>query len=113
MGGIEKANWAALKSRAVAGKDRSILELLDAPDRAESFSISAMEMLFDYSKTSLTPEDRAFLIGLYEAAGVAKRRDAMFSGAPINETEGRAVLHTALRNPGVPVLVDGRMWRRT
>ena len=52
----------------------------------------------DYSKTAMDDTGRALLLSMVEDAGVAARRDAMFSGAIINETEGRAVLHTALRN---------------
>ena len=65
-------------------------------------------MLLDYSKTLITKEVRAALIALAETRGVAARRDAMFAGQAINETEGRAVLHTALRNlDGAPVMVEG------
>jgi glucose-6-phosphate isomerase len=65
-------------------------------------------MLFDYSKSNIDEAGRDLLLALAEGAGVAARREAMFTGARINETEGRAVLHTALRNPGVPVFVDGQ-----
>ena len=65
-------------------------------------------MLFDYSKTNIDSETRDLLIALATEAGVAERREAMFSGAKINETEGRAVLHTALRNLDDRVEVDGK-----
>ena len=66
-------------------------------------------MLLDYSKTSLTPAVLSLLLGLAEGANLAAKRDAMFAGTPINATEHRAVLHTALRNPGnTPILVDGQ-----
>lgn len=107
MGGLT-AQWAALRSCHEATRDRSILSLFDTPDRAASFSAQTGDMLFDYSKTNIDARTRAALIALAEAAGVAAKREAMFTGAPINETEGRAVLHTALRNlDGDPVLVDG------
>jgi hypothetical protein len=64
-------------------------------------------MLFDYSKTQLDAEAMKLLLALAEAADVPARREAMFTGARINETEGRAVLHTALRAPGGSVTVDG------
>jgi glucose-6-phosphate isomerase len=64
-------------------------------------------MLFDYSKTQIDAEIRAALTALCETAGVAGRRRAMFEGDLINETEGRAVLHTALRDPGGEDLVTG------
>jgi glucose-6-phosphate isomerase len=87
--------------------DWSILSLFDAPGRAAAFSAEAEGMLFDYSKTQLDAEAMKLLLALAEAADVPARREAMFSGARINETEGRAVLHTALRAPGGSVTVDG------
>ncbi|MFW8634654.1 glucose-6-phosphate isomerase [Cribrihabitans pelagius] len=84
------------------------------PQRAQGFSLRADGMLFDYSKTAITADVRAALIGLCETRAVAARRDAMFSGALINETEQRAVLHTALRDPdGPPLEVEGRDVRPT
>ena len=57
----------------------------------------------------MTESDRDLLVGLFVAAGVPDRREAMFSGQAINETEGRAVLHTALRSLDAgSVEVDGR-----
>ncbi|MEM6729778.1 MAG: glucose-6-phosphate isomerase, partial [Pseudomonadota bacterium] len=94
----------ALKSQADAVATRPILDLF-AQDRSEKFSISAGGLLFDYSKTNIDAETRDMLLEL--AAPVPAARDAMFSGAKINETEGRAVLHTALRSLGEPVDVDG------
>ncbi len=99
--------WDALASHFASVKDRKILTLFD-DQRARDFSVRADGMLFDYSKTNIDATSRALLIKLVENAGLATRRDAMFSGAKINETEGRAVLHTALRNlDGGLVLVDG------
>lgn len=102
------AQWDALRARLEETEGRSILSLFETPDRAAQFSAQTGDMLFDYSKTNIDDATRAALIGLVEAAGVAEKREAMFSGAPINDTEGRAVLHTALRNlDSGPVLVDG------
>ena len=85
----------------------SILSLFD-DHRAKDYSISALGMHFDYSKTTIDTEVRAALIDVLETAKVAQKRDAMFAGEKINDTEGRAVLHTALRNlSGTPVYVDG------
>ena len=87
----------------------TILDLMKDPNRAEAFSVRADGLLFDYSKTSMDGPARDQLIAIAEAQRVESRRDAMFSGAKINETEGRAVLHTALRNlSGGPVEVDGK-----
>ena len=84
----------------------SILDLMQDPARAEAFSVHADGLLFDYSKTTMDGPAREDLIALAQAQGLDARRDAMFSGAKINETEGRAVLHTALRNlSGGPVEV--------
>jgi glucose-6-phosphate isomerase len=99
--------WAALTDHHARVADRAILSLFDDA-RAAAFSARSGDMLFDYSKTNIDAEGRALLLKLAEAAGVAAKRDAMFAGAKINETEGRAVLHTALRNMGTPVMVDGR-----
>lgn len=90
--------WQQLKDRERATADRRITELFDAPDRAAEFSVRTQHMLFDYAKTNIDAETRAILLELVEQADVAARRDAMFNGDAINETEGRAVLHTALRN---------------
>ena len=99
--------WDDLAAHRAATQDRAILSLFDDPDRATGFSVRAGDMLLDYSKTNIDVTARALLIALAEQAGVAERRAAMFTGAKINETEGRAALHTALRNPGGPVFVDG------
>ncbi|MCU0801226.1 MAG: glucose-6-phosphate isomerase [Rhodobacteraceae bacterium] len=101
------SKWNALKDHQAAVKDRSILSLFDGA-RAASFSARHGEMLFDYAKTNIDSTARGLLIDLATASEVAAKRDAMFAGAKINETEGRAVLHTALRNLSGSVIVDGR-----
>ncbi|MFN3508601.1 MAG: glucose-6-phosphate isomerase [Allorhizobium sp.] len=79
------------------------------PQRFSRFSASLDDLLMDYSKCAVNDEVLELLEQLLVTAGVAEKRDEMFSGAPINFTEGRAVLHTALRNrSNRPVLVDGR-----
>jgi glucose-6-phosphate isomerase len=66
-------------------------------------------MLFDYSRHLVTEEVLEQLLALAREAGVEALRTAMFEGRAINTTEGRAVLHTALRNrSNRPVLVDGQ-----
>ncbi|SHE30448.1 glucose-6-phosphate isomerase [Litoreibacter ascidiaceicola] len=90
-------NWTDLKTRA---EQRATLADLfgENPSRAQEYSVQHGDMLFDYSKTQIGVEDRALLLSMAANADVAARREAMFSGMKINETEGRAVLHTALRN---------------
>lgn len=79
------------------------------PQRFSRFSASLDDLLMDYSKCAVNDEVLNQLEQLITVAGVAEKRDEMFSGAPINFTEGRAVLHTALRNrSNRPVMVDGR-----
>ncbi|SHE42752.1 glucose-6-phosphate isomerase [Ruegeria intermedia] len=99
-----------LRTFAAQAADTRILDLFaQDPDRAQTFSASTGDLLFDYSKTLIDADIRAALIDLCDQAGLAERRDAMFRGDKINETEGRAVLHTALRNlDGGPVEVDGQ-----
>jgi glucose-6-phosphate isomerase len=100
--------WDALDRAADSARGRSIADLLQDPTRAAAFSVRSDGLLLDYSKTTLDAGARAALLDLAEGAGLAERRTAMFAGAPINETEGRAVLHTALRNlSGGPVMQQG------
>lgn len=76
--------------------------------RFETFSASLDDLILDYSKCRVTRETMVLLTELAKAAGVLSRRDAMFAGEPINVTEGRAVLHVALRNSSRPMLCDGQ-----
>ena len=99
--------WDDLRFHHAAHADRPILSLFEGTDRARHFSIRADGLLFDYSRTAIDAHARDLLIRLAEAQGVAGRREAMFAGARINETEGRAVLHTALRNLQGSVILDG------
>jgi len=102
------SEWHALAAHHEAVKDRAILDLFAAGDRAAEFSARCGEMLFDWSKTNIDAEGKRLLLALAEASGVAAKRQAMFTGDKINDTEGRAVLHTALRNPDGTVIVDGK-----
>ncbi|QFT81083.1 Glucose-6-phosphate isomerase [Roseovarius sp. THAF27] len=96
--------WAELRTEAGA----SINELMKAPDRAACFQVSADGMLFDYAKTSMTEDARDGLLTLAQTRGVETRRKDMFGGAAINRTEGRAVLHVALRaGKDTVIKVDG------
>jgi glucose-6-phosphate isomerase len=69
----------------------------DDPGRFAKFSTGFDDFLLDYSKNLIDDEVMARLLALAEAAGIEKRRDAMFAGQPINVTENRPVLHVALR----------------
>ena len=79
------------------------------PGRFEKFSLRLNDILFDYSKNRITAKTIDLLIDLVRQAGLAEMIEAMFSGEKINNTEGRAVLHVALRNRlGRPILVGGK-----
>lgn len=81
------------------------------PARAERLSFTLADLHVDLSKNLVTDEILASLVALAEQTGVAERYAAMLSGAHINTTEDRAVLHTALRRPAgaTPALVvDGQ-----
>ncbi len=81
----------------------------DDPGRAARMSLEAEGVFVDYSKNLVTDETLKLLIELAEARGLPAKIEAMFQGEKINSTEGRAVLHTALRAPrGAVVEVDGQ-----
>ncbi|NHB77402.1 glucose-6-phosphate isomerase [Rhodobacter calidifons] len=102
------SKWSDLQRLHEVKKGRHILDLFDE-SRAGEFSVTADGMLFDYSKTNIDGETRAALLRLAEVSGVAEKRAAMFSGAKINDTEGRAVLHVALRaGEEARIEVDGK-----
>jgi len=77
-------------------------------DRFAKFSTQFEEILVDYSKNRITTETLGLLLQLARETGVSEAIESVFSGERINETEGRAVLHVALRNrSNAPILVDG------
>ncbi len=79
------------------------------PDRFADFSLRFNDILVDFSKNRITRETLALLFQLAEDVDLKGAIDSLFGGEPINQTEARAVLHTALRNrANTPVLVDGR-----
>ncbi len=90
-------------------KGRRLRDLFaEDPERFTRFSLQLDDLLLDYSKNLVLPETMEQLLALARAADVEGGREAMFDGERINSTEGRAVLHTALRNRSErPVLVDG------
>jgi glucose-6-phosphate isomerase len=78
------------------------------PDRFKKFSITLGDILFDYSKNIINEKTLKLLLQLAEDCNVKQAIAEQFAGAPINETENRAVLHTALRSfDPTPILVDG------
>lgn len=75
----------------------SMRQLLSRRDRFPEFSARAGDLFLDYSKNKIDRDAFAALIALAGASGVAEKRSAMLAGASINTTEGRAVMHVALR----------------
>lgn len=102
--------WLALQAHYEATRDTHLRELFASDaGRAERFHAEALGIYLDYSKNRLTSETLAKLTALAESAGLKSKIEAMFAGEKINTTEGRAVLHTALRAPkGASIVVDGK-----
>ncbi|MGP3981468.1 glucose-6-phosphate isomerase [Streptomyces sp. KR80] len=101
--------WAALARHREQLGEVSLRELFAAdPERAGRYCLQVGDLYLDYSKHLVTDETLRLLRDLAAASGVAGLRDAMFRGEKINNTEDRAVLHTALRAPREAVVtVDG------
>ncbi len=93
--------WAALQGHYQAhGRDLDLREAFARdPKRFDAFAMQAPGVFADLSKNRWDVLTRRLLIELARECGLEARRDAMLAGAPINTTEGRAVLHTALRAP--------------
>lgn len=101
--------WQDLARHYVAIRDTHMRELFAAdPVRFERFSLQLDDLLLDYSKNRITDETLALLFRLAGDCDVGGWRDRMFAGEAINVSEGRAVLHVALRNrSGRPIRVAG------
>jgi len=103
------SEWQALArhQKELAGVSMRELFASDG-ERAANFSVSLGNLLFDFSKNCVTDETLDLLAGLADVADVAGQRERMVDGAPINCTEQRAVLHTALRDrKRKNLIVDG------
>ncbi len=78
------------------------------PQRVDKYSIEYKGLFLDYSKNRISHETIPLLCELAKEADLESWRERMFTGEKINNTEGRAVLHTALRNcTNTPIMVDG------
>jgi len=91
--------WAALLTHAEKPTPHLRQLFADDPERAARFTLEAADLRADFSKQRITSETLQLLLDVARAAGVEQRREAMFRGEPINVTERRAALHTALRAP--------------
>ena len=100
--------WSELEMHLHEMASRHMKDLFaQDPDRFDKFSQTFEDILLDYSKNLVTEETLAMLYRLARECGVREATEQMFSGAKINDTEGRAVLHVALRNRNLDVTVDG------
>ena len=96
------AAWRALQARATETRAVPLRALRDSdPQRGTRFSREAAGIYLDFSRQRVDDDGVHLLASLADAAGLRTRIEAMWRGEPINTTENRAVLHTALRVPGV------------
>src|SRR3954463_10994032 len=102
--------WKALERHHVEIGNTHLRELFAGdPGRGDRMTAAGAGLRLDYSKHRATDETLRLLIELARERGLEARREAMFTGARINTTEGRPVLHVALRAPvGESIVVDGR-----
>ena len=93
--------WAELQAQhAASGRDFDIRAAFAAdPRRFDALSFEAPEVFADLSKNRIDTSTLALLLKLARDCGLEAQRDALLAGEPVNTTEGRAVLHTALRAP--------------
>lgn len=103
-------SWKKLEDHYSKMSDIHMSELFaEDSDRFQKFSLCFDDILFDFSKNLITDETMELLVALADECGLSDAINQMFSGAKINETEGRAVLHTALRNmSGDPIELDDK-----
>ena len=100
--------WKALQAHFEDIKDVEMKNLFEDKSRAEAFTLKWENFYVDYSKNRITGETKSLLLDLAKEMNLTEARAAYYGGAEINETEGRAVMHTALRQPAdAHVEIDG------
>ncbi|MDO9344363.1 MAG: glucose-6-phosphate isomerase [Pseudomonas sp.] len=101
--------WQALNQHRQAMQDFSMREAFNAdPQRFSQFTLSSCGLFLDYSKNLITSETRDLLVGLAKEVGLKDAIDSLYAGEPVNSSEGRPALHTALRRPvGDKLSVNG------
>ncbi len=101
--------WHALDQHRQAMQDFSMREAFNAdPQRFSEFTLSSCGLFLDYSKNLITRETRDLLVGLANEVGLKDAINALYAGEPVNSSEGRPALHTALRRPvGDKLSVNG------
>ncbi|MDX5348256.1 MAG: glucose-6-phosphate isomerase, partial [Hymenobacteraceae bacterium] len=105
----QTAAWAKLQKHVAQIKRENLRDLFEQdPERFVRFSEEFEEVLVDFSKNCITSETINLLLDLAEEMQLTRQVEQLFSGAIVNTTEHRAVLHTALRNfETKPILVEG------
>jgi glucose-6-phosphate isomerase len=104
--------WGRLAAAATGLRRRSLTDLFAAaPGRAEASSVHGAGLTLDYSRQRVDHGALADLARLADEAGLRERIARMYRGEPINDTEGRAVLHTALRRSDAPFATEVRAER--
>jgi glucose-6-phosphate isomerase len=106
----ETKAWQQLQNHFAAMQTVSMKEMFaNDTERAEKFHIQWNEFLVDYSKNKINQETMNLLLNLANEVNLKQAITKYFEGDVINQTENRAVLHTALRSPETAsVLVDGK-----
>ena len=101
--------WQALNQHRQAMQDFSMREAFNAdPQRFSQFTLSSCGLFLDYSKNLITRETRDLLVNLAKEVDLKAAIDALYAGEPVNSSEGRPALHTALRRPvGDKLSVNG------
>lgn len=106
---MSKAIFDELNSHQQTIAQITLQEMFNADaERAQKFSLESNGLLFDFSKNKITEETLDLLINAAQAQNLPDKIQAMFNADKINNTENRAVLHTALRSDQETLMLDGR-----
>ena len=108
---MNSAAWERVDELIDKNQNKTIKDYFaEDPGRAERFSLEAAGWFLDYSKNRIAADMMKALVKLAEKSDLKAEIEKMFTGKKINATEGRAVLHTALRNmdPKAKIKVDGK-----
>src|SRR4051812_39027682 len=107
---VETLAWQKLETDFLLMQATHMHDLFaEDKTRFDKFHLKFEDILIDYSKNIITEETRKHLLDLVEEVELRQAIEAMSKGEKINKTEGRQVLHVALRNrSNTPILVDGK-----
>ena len=94
---MHQKTWNKITKHFDLIRERRIKDLFDEPKRFENFSEEANDILIDFSKTNIDHKSRSLLLDLIKFSDLDLKRQNMFSGYAINNSENRAVLHWVLR----------------